>query len=139
VVLLFKTLNTSNPKILLTQKVHVLYTHKNMYKHIRTHRLYFDAISGGKDQLELVLKVGTPSHVVFGTDHPFFPPENPGEDWPSTTHVIEGIKTANGGSNAAELMRENAKILLDVCAPKANPLADADEAEPAAKQQKVSE
>jgi predicted TIM-barrel fold metal-dependent hydrolase len=100
--------------------------------------LYFDAISGGKDQLELVLKVGTPSHVVFGTDHPFFPPENEGEDWPSTTEVIKGIKTANGGSNAAALMRENARLLLDVTAPKAD-VADAESSEPPAKQQKTSE
>ncbi|TFK55449.1 amidohydrolase 2 [Heliocybe sulcata] len=97
-------------------------------------RLYFDAVSYGREELAFVAEcVGradgydknTPrvsqarqrtlgsSHLLFGTDHPFFPPLSESEKWRSVTENLDAIDGVEGwgeeerkgvrGGNAARL------------------------------------
>jgi aminocarboxymuconate-semialdehyde decarboxylase len=75
-------------------------------------RLWFDAVAYGSDELEFVSKaVGRASHygrggeiardrvgkegtgrILFGTDHPFFPPLKETEKWRSVVENLEAIE-----------------------------------------------
>ena len=72
--------------------------------------MYFDAISYHDPTLECALSFVGPDRLVFGTDHPFFPPTlSPPETnidavpWPSTTtnqRVINSVATATSSKHA---------------------------------------
>ena len=77
-------------------------------------KLYFDAVAYGADELGFVSDViarsdkspgdgvsdrsfGSKS-MVFGTDHPFFPPLSESERWPSVVYNLDAINNVSGWS-----------------------------------------
>ncbi|KNZ74840.1 2-amino-3-carboxymuconate-6-semialdehyde decarboxylase [Termitomyces sp. J132] len=69
-------------------------------------KLYFDAVAYGPEELGFVSDVIARSDslgsqkMLFGTDHPFFPPLNSTETWKSVVENLEAIKTVQGWSPA---------------------------------------
>jgi len=74
-------------------------------------KLYFDAVAYGSEELAFVSstvsragKYGTPpsdsivgsSHLMFGSDHPFFPPLDRGKGDDKWTSVTENLKAIDG-------------------------------------------
>jgi aminocarboxymuconate-semialdehyde decarboxylase len=85
--------------------------------------MYFDAISYHEPALECGLSFLGPDRLVFGTDHPFFPPKlvHPQTDidavpWPSTTtnqRVIHEVAAHSGRREIEEkILWKNAVQLL---------------------------
>lgn len=72
--------------------------------------LYYDAIIYNEDCLEVLLKTVGPQRIMYGTDHPFFPPaaeEGGGcgeAQWKSAIKIQE-IMEAVGGAGVVEQMR----------------------------------
>jgi predicted TIM-barrel fold metal-dependent hydrolase len=79
-------------------------------------RLYYDAIAYHTPSLRGLIEFVGADRIMFGTDHPFFPPRDPPPDldralWPSPRENYAAI----AGLDAAEqpaLLRENAQRIL---------------------------
>jgi len=80
-------------------------------------QIYFDAVVYSKVALKTAVEAaGGEDRLMFGTDHPFFPPvggENENEEWESVglnaKAVIEGV---DGDDKVAAIMGENAIKIL---------------------------
>lgn len=84
-------------------------------------KLYYDAVAYGADELGLVSDIishgdkstsatdGKPNRIfgskrlVFGTDHPFFPPLNGSELWPSVVDNLQAIEEVDGWNEGAKI------------------------------------
>ncbi|KAL0949326.1 hypothetical protein HGRIS_009401 [Hohenbuehelia grisea] len=95
-------------------------------------RLYYDAVAYGSEELEFVssaigrainyspdgksaVDIGS-RRMMFGTDHPFFPPLSATEKWPSVTEnldAIEGVQTWSDGEKDG-VLGGNALTLFDL-------------------------
>ncbi|KIP10676.1 hypothetical protein PHLGIDRAFT_50735, partial [Phlebiopsis gigantea 11061_1 CR5-6] len=61
-------------------------------------KLYFDAVAYGSEELGFVSdkrKIGS-ARMLFGTDHPFFPPLSETEKWKSVVENLEAIDGVEG-------------------------------------------
>tara|TARA_B100001105_G_C22361842_1_gene430708 strand:- start:220 stop:1311 length:1092 start_codon:yes stop_codon:yes gene_type:complete len=76
--------------------------------------LYYDAIIYNDDCLELLVKSVGNDKIMFGTDHPFFPPINNNDNsWKSTTK-IQNIITNLENKTSNKIFFENAKNLFNL-------------------------
>lgn len=64
--------------------------------------IYLDAVIYGEPGLKAEVDAGSPDRVMFGTDHPFFPPvtESSGK-WPSVVKNYSAIQGAFGDEDIA--------------------------------------
>lgn len=55
--------------------------------------LHYDAVVYGPQELALLSSLADPSKVMFGTDHPFFPPlaESSDNQWDSVTRNVRSV------------------------------------------------
>jgi predicted TIM-barrel fold metal-dependent hydrolase len=84
-------------------------------------RLYFDAIGYKAPTLALLIALVGVDRVMFGTDHPFFPPHVANEDldrtaWHSPT-VHRAVLRALGGDAETAILRGNATTILRLDCP----------------------
>ena len=76
--------------------------------------LYYDAIIYNNDCLKLLVKSVGNDKIMFGTDHPFFPPINNNDNnWESTTK-IQNIITNLENKTSNKIFFENAKNLFNI-------------------------
>lgn len=74
-------------------------------------KLWYDAVAYGPEELEFVSKViersqryqgeeqiGS-SRIMFGTDHPFFPPLNSTDKWMSVVENLDAIESVSSWSD----------------------------------------
>lgn len=78
--------------------------------------LYYDAIIYNKDCLELLIKTVGSDRIMYGTDHPFFPPtEEDNGKWSSAIKIQEIVPAAEReaifSQTAAQLFGLEAGIL----------------------------
>lgn len=84
-------------------------------------KLYFDAIQYHRPSLKCVAEFAGTQNMMFGTDHPFFPPSPDSSridamPWPSTTQNLD-ILDALSAPDRCAVLRENAYRLLNVKPP----------------------
>lgn len=69
---------------------------RNIWEVLQTN-IYLDAVIYGEPGLKAAVAAGSTDRVMFGTDHPFFPPLGEEHDkWPSVTTNYTAIKEAFG-------------------------------------------
>ncbi|KIM46356.1 hypothetical protein M413DRAFT_17032 [Hebeloma cylindrosporum] len=63
-------------------------------------KLYLDAVAYGPEELGFVIpnRSAGSKRILFGTDHPFFPPLSSSERWKSVTENLEAIGSVEGWS-----------------------------------------
>lgn len=76
-------------------------------------RFYFDAIAYHPPALQCLLSLVGRDRVVFGTDHPFFPPAGDEEDWTSTLTNYAAMADLDADTQTA-ILHGNAAKLLDL-------------------------
>ncbi|ETI35909.1 hypothetical protein F442_17724 [Phytophthora nicotianae P10297] len=86
-------------------------------------RFYYDAVAYHEPALQCLIDFVGWDKIVFGTDHPFFPPAKDKEslesedlselDWRSTLSNYEIMANMNKDMQSA-ILRENAKKLMDI-------------------------
>lgn len=82
-------------------------------------RFYYDAVAYHEPALQCLIDLVGPDKIVFGTDHPFFPPESDKQDdlslldWRSTLANYEIMANMSADVQSA-MLRENAKALLNI-------------------------
>jgi predicted TIM-barrel fold metal-dependent hydrolase len=78
--------------------------------------IYLDAVVYSDVGLKAAIQASGGDRIMFGTDHPFFPPlEGEGEKWVSVETNYEAIKSALGsGSEAKEGLGGNAIRVLNL-------------------------
>eukprot|EP00164_Ancoracysta_twista_P004394 GFYU01005923.1.p1 GENE.GFYU01005923.1~~GFYU01005923.1.p1 ORF type:complete len:383 (-),score=87.98 GFYU01005923.1:440-1588(-) len=75
-------------------------------------RMYYDSISYHNPALDAAIAFAGGDRLMFGTDHPFFPPpdqENPMAIWPSTQQNLDILRDTE---HQAAIERENAQRIL---------------------------
>ena len=75
--------------------------------------IYLDAVVYSETSVRAAIeKVGV-EKVLFGTDHPFFPPLEEGEQkWKSVFTNLDAVKGAKDGAGAGAILGKNAVELL---------------------------
>ncbi|KAL4930830.1 amidohydrolase family protein [Aspergillus undulatus] len=79
--------------------------------------IYLDAVVYGKPGLEAAIAASGSDRLLFGTDHPFFPPLDSKEaDWPSVTTNYKAVHATFGtdGHTVADVLGGNAAHILDL-------------------------
>ncbi|KAE8350574.1 hypothetical protein BDV28DRAFT_150816 [Aspergillus coremiiformis] len=79
--------------------------------------IYLDAVVYGTAGLQAAMTASGTDRLLFGTDHPFFPPLDGKEEWPSVTTNYKAIHAAfgkEGDTAAATVLGENAARILDL-------------------------
>jgi aminocarboxymuconate-semialdehyde decarboxylase len=71
---------------------------KTVWEILKTN-IYLDAVIYGEIGLRTAIQASGEDRVMFGTDHPFFPPLDEGEKWLSVETNYEAIKGALGSGN----------------------------------------
>jgi len=76
--------------------------------------IYLDAVIYGEIGLRAAIQASGEDRVMFGTDHPFFPPLDEGEKWLSVETNYEAIKGAlgSGSEDAKGALGGNAVKIL---------------------------
>jgi predicted TIM-barrel fold metal-dependent hydrolase len=63
--------------------------------------IYLDAVIYGEPGLKAAVEAGSADRVMFGTDHPFFPPlGDKSDEWPSVSTNYSAIQGASGKDQA---------------------------------------
>lgn len=79
-------------------------------------QIYLDAVIYSELGLKLALEAGGADRVMFGTDHPFFPPlqSDDNGEWESVTWNLEAVEKATGEKSdvAAGILGDNATRVL---------------------------
>ncbi|OJJ50992.1 hypothetical protein ASPZODRAFT_303785 [Penicilliopsis zonata CBS 506.65] len=91
---------------------------RSVWDILRTN-IYLDAVVYGKAGLEAAVQAsGGADRLLFGTDHPFFPPldDKEGEDWPSVTTNYKAINASFAGDadSISAVLGGNAVRILDL-------------------------
>jgi aminocarboxymuconate-semialdehyde decarboxylase len=76
---------------------------------------YFDAIAFQSPSLQCLVECAGPGAVMFGSDHPFFPPHTGGEDfssWPAVTDNLEAIRALRDPATQDAILYRNAARLF---------------------------
>jgi aminocarboxymuconate-semialdehyde decarboxylase len=77
--------------------------------------LYYDAISYHAPGLRCVSEFAGVDRILFGTDHPFFPPQkNCKEEWMSVISNKNAIKDAFNNDEVKKIMGQNALKILSI-------------------------
>ncbi|PKY03562.1 iso-orotate decarboxylase [Aspergillus campestris IBT 28561] len=80
--------------------------------------IYLDAVVYGVPALRAAVGASGADRLMFGTDHPFFPPldeTEPNPEWPSVTTNYDAIKEAFGDDKTADaVLGGNAVRVLDL-------------------------
>ncbi|KAL3464162.1 hypothetical protein BJX64DRAFT_97749 [Aspergillus heterothallicus] len=79
--------------------------------------IYLDAVVYGKPGLEAAIAASGSDRLMFGTDHPFFPPLDEKEsDWPSVTTNYKAIQAAfeTNSTTVADVLGGNAARILSL-------------------------
>ncbi|KAL4940887.1 hypothetical protein BDV06DRAFT_195620 [Aspergillus oleicola] len=79
--------------------------------------IYLDAVVYGKPGLEAAMAASGSDRLMFGTDHPFFPPLDSKEsDWPSVTTNYKAIYTTfeTSSETVADVLGGNAARILNL-------------------------
>jgi predicted TIM-barrel fold metal-dependent hydrolase len=77
--------------------------------------LHFDAIAFQPPSLQCLLECAGPGAVMFGSDHPFFPPHVAGDDrssWPAVTDNLAAVRALRDSDAQDAILRRNAARLL---------------------------
>jgi predicted TIM-barrel fold metal-dependent hydrolase len=78
--------------------------------------MYFDAISYSVPTLELLISLVGVERLMFGTDHPFFPPAVPNAELEATAWhspvAHRPVLAALGETAATAILRDNARRIL---------------------------
>jgi aminocarboxymuconate-semialdehyde decarboxylase len=83
-------------------------------------QLYFDAIAYDHRALEALISFVGSDRIVFGTDHPFFPPPNVAKDkvidaqWLSTNKVYSAINGCQDVSARSMILSKNAENIFQL-------------------------
>jgi predicted TIM-barrel fold metal-dependent hydrolase len=76
---------------------------------------YFDAIAFQSPSLQCLLECAGPRAVMFGSDHPFFPPHAGGEDrssWPAVTDNLAVVRALRDSDAQDAILYRNAARLF---------------------------
>jgi aminocarboxymuconate-semialdehyde decarboxylase len=77
--------------------------------------IYLDAVIYHEMGLKTAIEASGEDRVMFGTDHPFFPPLGGDKEWASVVANVEAVKGALGDGKAAEMaMGGNAVQVLNL-------------------------
>ncbi|KAL2864742.1 amidohydrolase family protein [Aspergillus lucknowensis] len=79
--------------------------------------IYLDAVVYGKPGLEAALAASGSDRLLFGTDHPFFPPlDGKDGDWPSVTTNYKAINATfeSSSDTVADVLGGNAARILNL-------------------------
>ncbi|KAL4802228.1 hypothetical protein BDV18DRAFT_147089 [Aspergillus unguis] len=79
--------------------------------------IYLDAVVYGKPGLEAAIAASGSDRLLFGTDHPFFPPlDSTGGDWPSVTTNYKAINATfdESSGTVADVLGGNAARILNL-------------------------
>ncbi|KAL6238546.1 hypothetical protein BDW75DRAFT_237225 [Aspergillus navahoensis] len=79
--------------------------------------IYLDAVVYGKPGLEAAMAASGSDRLLFGTDHPFFPPlESKDSDWPSVTTNYKAIHATfdTNSKTVADVLGGNAARILNL-------------------------
>jgi len=75
--------------------------------------MFYDAVIYQTPAMKLVHELVSEDSMMFGTDHPFFPPSSGEERWPSTDKIHQAIDNLDA-SLAKKVRFQNARKLLNI-------------------------
>jgi aminocarboxymuconate-semialdehyde decarboxylase len=77
--------------------------------------IYLDAVIYSEVGLYAAMQASGQDRIMFGTDHPFFPPLDGGKEWSSVGTNVKAIKdTLGSGDAVVEMMGGNAVRILNL-------------------------
>lgn len=77
--------------------------------------LYFDSIAFQAPSLQCLLEGAGPDAVMFGSDHPFFPPRTSGDDpssWPAVKDNLAAVRGLPDSASQEAILHSNAARLF---------------------------
>jgi aminocarboxymuconate-semialdehyde decarboxylase len=99
--------------------------HKINIPEILNRNIYLDAVIYSDVGLRTATQAVPEGRVLFGTDHPFFPPLEGESKWPSVQTNVDAIVNGLEKSEASRVLGTNAIELLDLTSPKPSVRNDA--------------